>query len=99
MLPEDEIFGELVREKLIYYPTVTREPFRHVGRITHHLQSAEFFNEIGLPPLSAASDRIMLCGSPQMIQDLRGLIEGLGFVEGNHGEPGHFLIEKAFVQR
>jgi ferredoxin--NADP+ reductase len=98
-LPEDEIFGELVREKLIYYPTVTREPFHHVGRITHHLQSAEFFSEIGLPPLSAASDRIMLCGSPQMIQDLRGLIEGLGFSEGNHGEPGHFLIEKAFVQR
>lgn len=99
VLPKDEIFGEFVREKLIYYPTVTREPFRHVGRITHHLGRPEFFEEIGLSPLSAENDRIMLCGSPQMIQDLRTVIEGMGFAEGNHGEPGHFLVEKAFVQR
>src|SRR5262245_44239546 len=99
VLPKDEIFGGLVREKLIYYPTVTREPFRHVGRITYHLQRPEFFTEIGLAPLSPQADRIMLCGSPLMIQDLRSLIEALGFAEGNHGEPGHFLVEKAFVQR
>jgi ferredoxin--NADP+ reductase len=78
VLPEDEVFGELVREKLIYYPSVTREPFRHVGRITHHLQRTEFFAEIGRTPLSPETDRVMLCGSPQMIQDLRGLIEGFG---------------------
>jgi len=99
VLPQDEIFGELAREKLIYFPTVTREPFQHVGRITHHLQQAAFFEEVGVKPLSAETDRIMLCGSPAMIQDLRGLIEGLRFEEGNHGEPGHFLVEKAFVQR
>ncbi len=99
VLPSDEIFGEFAREKLIYYPTVTREPFRHVGRITHHLKRDSFYEEIGLAPLSAETDRIMLCGSPAMIQDLCGLIEGLGFAEGNHGEPGHFLVEKAFVQR
>jgi ferredoxin--NADP+ reductase len=99
VLPEDEIFGELARQKLVYYPTVTREPFSHVGRITRHLQRPEFFAEVGLAPLSPESDRVMLCGSPQMIHDLRSLIEGLGFKEGNHGEPGHFLVEKAFVQR
>jgi len=99
VLPKDEIFGELAREKLIYFPTVTREPFQHVGRITHHLQQAAFFEEVGVKPLCAETDRIMLCGSPAMIQDLRGLIEGLRFEEGNHGEPGHFLVEKAFVQR
>jgi ferredoxin--NADP+ reductase len=99
VLPEDEVFGELARQKLVYYPSVTREPFRHVGRITHHLLRPEFFAEVGLAPLSPAGDRVMLCGSPQMICDLRGLIEGLGFKEGNHGEPGHFLVEKAFVQR
>lgn len=98
-LPEDEHFGDLIREKLIYYPTVTREPFRHRGRISHHLESKGFFDEIGLPPLSARTDRIMMCGSPHMIQDLRTLFESRGFGEGNTGEPGHFLIEKAFVQR
>jgi ferredoxin--NADP+ reductase len=99
VLPKDDVFGDLAHEKLIYYPTVTREAFPHVGRITHHLQRPEFFTEIGLAPLSPETDRIMLCGSPVMIQDLRSLIEALGFEEGNHGEPGHFLVEKAFVQR
>lgn len=98
-LPEDEYFGELVREKLIYYPTVTREPFRHRGRISLQIETGKLFEDIGLPPLDIANDRIMLCGSPHMIQDLRTLLEARGFEEGNHGEPGHFLIEKAFVQR
>jgi len=33
-LPANEYFGELVRDKLRYYPTVTREPFENRGRIT-----------------------------------------------------------------
>ena len=41
----------------------------------------------------------MLCGSPQMIGDLRIILEERDFVEGNHGEPGHFVIEKAFVEK
>ena len=98
-LPEDEYFGELVREKLIYYPTVTREEFKHRGRISHQIESGQLFDAIGLPPLNVRDDRIMLCGSPHMIQDLRAIFEARGFAEGNHGEPGHFLIEKAFVQR
>ena len=31
-LPHDEYLGEWVRDKLIYYPTVTREAFKHTGR-------------------------------------------------------------------
>ena len=26
-LPQDEYIGDMIRDKLIYYPTVTREPF------------------------------------------------------------------------
>ena len=33
-LPSNEFFGDMVREKLVYYPTVTREPFHIRGRIT-----------------------------------------------------------------
>jgi len=98
-LPDDEHFGEFVSEKLTYYPTVTREPFRNNGRISHLIESGKLFQDIGLPPLDLESDRIMLCGSPHMIQDLRSLFEARGFDEGNHGEPGHFVIEKAFVER
>lgn len=99
VLPEDEFLGDLVREKLIYYPTVTREPFRNRGRITDLITSAKLFEDIGLPPLEAEHDRVMLCGSPEMLADTRGMLEGAGFAEGNHGEPGQFVIEKAFVER
>jgi ferredoxin--NADP+ reductase len=99
VLPEDEYLGDEIREKLIYYPTVTREPFRNRGRITDLITSNQLFNDIGLPPLDRESDRVMLCGSPQMIQETREMLDGRGFIEGNHGEPGQFVIEKAFAER
>src|SRR3546814_8114808 len=40
-LPGNEYFGDVVEKKLIYYPTVTREPFRHQGRITHLVESGQ----------------------------------------------------------
>jgi ferredoxin--NADP+ reductase len=98
-LPSNEFFGDVVREKLVYYPTVTREPFHNRGRITDLIASGALFHDIGLPPLDLASDRLMLCGSPPMLADLRSLLVERGFSEGNHSEPGHFVIEKAFVER
>jgi ferredoxin--NADP+ reductase len=98
-LPEDEYVGELVREKLVYYPTVTREPFRNRGRITDLITSKTLFNDTGLPVLDREQDRLMLCGSPQMIGEMRELLDDRGFAEGNHGEPGEFVIEKAFVEK
>ena len=41
----------------------------------------------------------MMCGSPGMLEELRLMLEGRGFVEGSHSAPGHFVIEKAFVER
>jgi len=98
-LSNSEIFGELVRDKLTYYPTVTREPFRNRGRITDLITSGTLFDDIGAAPLDIETDRLMLCGSPAMLSDLRELLIARDFVEGNHSEPGHFVIEKAFVER
>ena len=98
-LPNHEFLGEEVRKKLIYYPTVTREPFRNRGRITDLITTSKLFGDIGLPPIDTENDRLMLCGSPQMIRDLKIILEERGFNEGNHGEPGHFVIEKAFAER
>src|ERR1700694_92404 len=98
-LREDELFGPLLAGKLVYYPTVTREPFRNRGRITALITSEQLFNDIGQPPLDIATDRIMLCGSPGMLEDLRQTFEQRGFAEGSHAKPGHFVIEKAFVER
>lgn len=98
-LPENEYFGELVQEKLIYYPTVTREPFRNQGRITDLITSGKLFEDIGLPPLNKEDDRVMLCGSPQLLDDMRVIMKDLGFEEGSTTEPGDFVIEKAFVEK
>ena len=98
-LPEHEFLGDLVRDKLIYYPTVTREPFRNQGRITELINSNRLFDDVGLPPLSPEHDRVMLCGSPAMLQDLVTILRERAFVEGNHSHPGHYVIEKAFVEK
>ena len=98
-LSKDEFFGPVLAEKLVYYPTVTREPFRNRGRITDLITTNRLFADTDMAALDLETDRIMLCGSPSMLEDLRQILEELGFSEGNTSTPGHFVIEKAFVER
>lgn len=99
-LPNNEFFGELVRDKLIYYPTVTRELFRNQGRLTDLINSGKLFKDIGLPPLDPANDRVMICGSPQMLADTSELLNNRNFVESPRiGVPGDYVIERAFVEK
>lgn len=99
-LPRNEFFGEEVREKLIYYPTVTREPFRTQGRLTDLIENGKLFEDIGLPPLNPQNDRVMICGSPQMLADTSALLDRRGFqVSPRIGELGQYVIERAFVEK
>lgn len=100
-LPNNEFFGDLVREKLIYYPTVTREPFKNQGRITELMRSGKLFSDIGLPPINPQDDRAMLCGSPAMLDDLSEMLanEFKLKVSPRVGEPADFVIERAFVEK
>lgn len=98
-LPNDEYLGEQVQAQLLYYPTVTREAFRHQGRITGLLQSGRLSADLGLPPPNVADDRFMLCGSPHMLADITTWLREGGYTEGNHSEPGDFVVEKAFVEK
>ena len=98
-LPGHEFLGELVTEKLVYHPTVTREPFRNSGRLTDLITTGRLFEETALDTLDAAHDRVMMCGSPSMLKDLVGIVRGMGFSEGNSNAPGQYVIEKAFVEK
>ncbi len=98
-LPNDELVGDLVREKLLYYPSVTREPFRNAGRLSAAILQNTMTDALGLPPLDRERDRVMLCGSPAMLADLRAILDARGLEEGNTGEPGDYVIEKAFVDK
>jgi ferredoxin/flavodoxin---NADP+ reductase len=99
-LPEHEFLGDQVRDQLIYYPTVTREPFRNSGRITTLIESGDLAAAVGLPPLDPQNDRFMLCGSPAMLEDCSRLLDARGFsVASRIGEPGDYVIERAFVEK
>ncbi len=98
-LPQHEYFGELIQNQLRYYPTVTREPFENQGRITSLLESGKLTADLGFPDLDPEHDRVMLCGSPTMLDDLVSTLEARNFVEGKGHEPGHYAIERAFVEK
>lgn len=98
-LPAHELLGDMVKSQLRYYPTVTREPYRTMGRITKLVENGQLFSDLGVPPLDPAVDRVMICGSPGMLRDLKGMLEQRGFKEGNTSVPGDFVIERAFVEQ
>jgi ferredoxin--NADP+ reductase len=98
-LPQDEFLGEMVSAQLRYYPTVTREAFEHTGRITDLIESGKLFSDLGVPAINPAQDRVMICGSPGLLRDLKGLLEQRGFTEGNTSKPGDFVVERAFVEQ
>ncbi|WP_017460524.1 ferredoxin--NADP reductase [Dyella ginsengisoli] len=99
-LPQHEYLGEMVREKLIYYPSVSREPFRNQGRITDAIVDGRMSQAIGLPPLDPAVDRAMLCGSQHMLDDTAAILDARGFqVSPRTREPGDYVIERAFVEK
>tara|TARA_B100000767_G_scaffold3201_1_gene3060 strand:- start:376 stop:1161 length:786 start_codon:yes stop_codon:yes gene_type:complete len=99
-LPKNEFFGDEVKNKLIYYPTVTRETFKNVGRLTDLIKSGKLFKDIGLEKMNPADDRAMICGSAEMLKDTQDLLDSMNFkVSPRIGEPGDYVIEHAFVEK
>lgn len=99
-LPNNEFFGEEVRAKLLYYPTVTREAFRHQGRLTDLIESNKLFEDLQIAPLDPATDRGMICGSPSMLDDTSAVLDRRGFViSAKTGVQGDYVIERAFVEK
>jgi ferredoxin/flavodoxin---NADP+ reductase len=98
-LKHNEYFGDSVREKLIYYPAVTREPYKNYGRITSLLRTGRLIDDIGTPPLNREDDRFMLCGSPRMLSSISAILDELGFSETRKSDIGEYVIERAFVEK
>jgi ferredoxin--NADP+ reductase len=89
----------MVSQQLIYYPTVTREAYKNMGRVTELLETGKIFDDLKLPGLDPKEDRVMICGSPGMLKDLKHMLETRGFNEGNTSRPGDFVIERAFAEQ
>ncbi|EXJ10205.1 MULTISPECIES: ferredoxin--NADP reductase [Nitrincola] len=97
VLPENEFFGEYIREQLLYYPTVTREPYANQGRLTDLMRSGKLFEDLGVPQPNLEEDRFMICGSPAMLKDTTSVLDGWGFKETRQGVNAEYVIERAFV--
>ena len=98
-LPKHEFLGEMVSQQLKYYPTVTREPFPTQGRIPDLIENGQMARDLDVPPLNPQVDRVMLCGSPEMLKSIKHVLEARGFNEGNTTTPGDFVVERAFVEQ
>jgi ferredoxin--NADP+ reductase len=98
-LPQHEFLGELVAQQLLYYPTVTREAYKNQGRITTLMDTNKLPQDLGLPDLDPANDRIMICGSPGLNKDMRAILDAKGFKEGSTTTPGDYVVERAFVEQ
>jgi ferredoxin--NADP+ reductase len=99
-LPRHDHLGEQVRDQLVYYPTVTREPFRNQGRLPDLIANGKLCSDIGLPQIDPASDRAMICGGPAMLKDMRGVLDEAGFaISKGIGQAGDYVIERAFVEK
>lgn len=93
----DPLIGDYAAGRLTLYSTTTREKSERMGRITHLIENGKFYADLGIEPLDPATDRIMICGSMNMLKDVKALVEKLGFEEGSVAYPGQFVVERAFV--
>lgn len=98
-LPRHEFLGEDIAAKLSYYPSVTREEFMTRGRITELIESGKLFDDLSLQPLDPEQDRVMICGSTEMLADIERMLLDRGFDEGSSAAPGSYVVEKAFAER
>lgn len=81
-LKDDPLIGEMVGDKLLYYPTTTRETSDRMGRITDNLSSGKVFEDLGVPKMNLEEDRAMVCGSLQFNLDVKTVLESFGLREG-----------------
>ena len=76
---------------LVYINTVTREPYIRSGRFWNYIEDY-------LPSgFTKSRDTVMVCGSPELNKTCRTLFKSLGWEEGDVGESGDFLLERAFA--
>ena len=92
----NEILAEVVGSKLSLISTTTREPSELTGRLADWLKDDRFARHTG-SSINMENDRVMICGSLGMLKSHKEICENVGMKEGSNSDPGHFVIEKAFV--
>jgi ferredoxin--NADP+ reductase len=92
-----EVFGEELAAnpgKLVYVPIVTREkPDGALGaRIPALLSSGALEARAGMK-LDHEKSRIMICGNPDMVDDIRKHLTHAGYAVSRRGQPAQMAVE------
>jgi ferredoxin--NADP+ reductase len=93
---ECPLVGDEASEKLHFYGSVTREPYEYQGRITSLLDGGKFFTDLNIPSFNPETDRVMICGSLEMLHDLQVILDKIGLSRGTKSKPGTYVWERAF---
>ncbi len=97
-LRADAYLGDMASARVLDYPCVSREPSRHVGRVTAALESGRLFSDLKIAPLDPNTDRLMICGNIRMLADTMRVLDTAGFeISPQVGVCGDYVIERAFT--
>ena len=94
---ECPLVGEEATERLHHYGSVTREPYKYSGRITTLIETGKLFTDLGIPAFNPETDRVMICGSLEMLHDTQVLLDAAGLSRGTKSRPGTYVWERAFT--
>jgi ferredoxin/flavodoxin---NADP+ reductase len=97
-IKDDPLVSEFAEGRLSSFTSCTREPHPHRERITTAIENGSFFEALGLKHFDPAEDRVMICGSMEMIRDCKALCIKAGMIEGSNARPGEFVVERAFAE-
>ena len=92
----DELIKDFISNRLISYHSTTREDYVNQGRITDLISNKTIFNNLKIEEITS-DDRVMLCGSMGLNNDLKEILSNLKLNEGANNNPAEFVLEKAFV--
>ena len=98
-LNSDQVYSDVTKGNFLYFNTVTREDWPRKGRITEWIKENRLWNELGLKNFDPENDRVMICGSEDMTNELKQIFQELGSNEGSTKVQGGFVIEKAFAEK
>ncbi len=96
---DHEIYKDITKNNFIYFNTITRANWPRKGRITEWINNERLWPELGLENFNPINDRVMICGSEEMTDELKKIFEKRGSKEGSTKEQGSFVIEKAFAEK
>ena len=82
-------------ERFAFVPIASRDLVDHgfQGRITTALESG-MLEQLAGQTLSVDDSAVMLCGNPQMLDDVEELLRARGLRKHKRHEPGHYVVER-----